>query len=114
MNFRDAGDAAAAHPRGQGPAARGDDGDARQGLAGGADHGESGLPQLSLAFSAGILAPAGTPAAVVAKLNAEINEAMKSPELAASMGKLGFEPKFWSPQDYAAFLAEEGKRWRRS
>jgi tripartite-type tricarboxylate transporter receptor subunit TctC len=72
---------------------------------------ESGLPQLSLAFSAGILAPAGTPAAVVAKLNAEINEAMRSPELAASMGKLGFEPKFWSPQDYAAFLAEEGKRW---
>ena len=72
---------------------------------------ESGLPQLSLAFSAGILAPAGTPAAVVDKLNAEINEAMKSPELAASMGKLGFEPQFWSPQDYAAFLAEEGKRW---
>ena len=72
---------------------------------------ESGLPQLSLAFSAGILAPAGTPAAIVAKLNAEINAAMKSPELAASMGKLGFEPQFWSPQDYAAFLAEEGKRW---
>jgi len=72
---------------------------------------ESGLPQLSLAFSAGILAPAGTPAAVVAKLNGEINEAMKSPELAASMAKLGFEPQFWSPQDYAAFLAEEGKRW---
>jgi tripartite-type tricarboxylate transporter receptor subunit TctC len=72
---------------------------------------ESGLPQLSLAFSAGILAPAGTPAAIVAKLNAEINEAMKSPELAASMAKLGFEPQFWSPQDYGAFLAEEARRW---
>jgi tripartite-type tricarboxylate transporter receptor subunit TctC len=72
---------------------------------------ESGLPQISLGFSAGILAPAGTPAAIVGKLNAEINEAMKSPELASSMGKLGFEPKFWSPQDYAAFLAEEMKRW---
>jgi tripartite-type tricarboxylate transporter receptor subunit TctC len=72
---------------------------------------ESGLPQLSLAFSAGILAPAGTPAAIVAKLNAEINEAMKSPELAASMAKLGFEPQFWSPQDYGTFLAEEARRW---
>jgi tripartite-type tricarboxylate transporter receptor subunit TctC len=72
---------------------------------------ESGLPQLSLAFSAGILAPAGTPAAIVAKLNAEINEAMKSAELAASMAKLGFEPQFWSPQDYGTFLAEEARRW---
>ena len=72
---------------------------------------ESGLPQLSLAFSAGILAPAGTPAAIVAKLNAEIKEAMKSPALAASMAKLGFEPQFWSPQDYGAFLAEEARRW---
>jgi tripartite-type tricarboxylate transporter receptor subunit TctC len=72
---------------------------------------KSGLPQLTLGFSAGILAPAGAPAAVVEKLNAEINEAMKSPELAASMGKLGFEPKFWSPHEYAAFLAEEARRW---
>ena len=72
---------------------------------------ESGLPQLALTFSAGILAPAGTPPAIVAKLNSAINEAMKSPELHASMGKLGFEPTLWSAQEYAAFLAEEAKRW---
>jgi tripartite-type tricarboxylate transporter receptor subunit TctC len=72
---------------------------------------ESGLLQLTLEFSAGILAPAGTPAAIVEKLNGEINNAMKSPELAASMAKLGFEPKFWSVQQYAAFLADEMKRW---
>ena len=53
---------------------------------------ESGLPQLALSFSAGLLAPAGTPAEIVDKLNVEINEAMKTPELAASMAKLGFEP----------------------
>jgi tripartite-type tricarboxylate transporter receptor subunit TctC len=72
---------------------------------------ESGLPQLTLGFSAGILAPAGTPSAIVNKLNAEINEAMKSTELAASMAKLGFEPMFWSPKQYGAFLADEAKRW---
>jgi tripartite-type tricarboxylate transporter receptor subunit TctC len=72
---------------------------------------ESGLPQLTLGFSAGILAPAGTPAAVVGKLNGEINEAMKSPELGASMRKLGFDPQFWSATDYAAFLAKEAQRW---
>jgi tripartite-type tricarboxylate transporter receptor subunit TctC len=72
---------------------------------------ESGLPQLSLSFSAGFLAPAGTPPAIREKLNAEINEAMKSPELAASLNKLGFEPQFWSVQQYGAFLAAEMQKW---
>jgi tripartite-type tricarboxylate transporter receptor subunit TctC len=72
---------------------------------------ESGLPQLALIFSAGLLAPAGTPAEIIDRLNAEINEAMRAPELEASMAKLGFEPQIWSPQEYAAFLAEEGRRW---
>jgi len=72
---------------------------------------ESGLPQLALTFSAGLLAPAGTPADIIQKLNLETNEAMKTPELTASMAKLGFEPQIWSPQDYAGFLAEEMRRW---
>ena len=40
---------------------------------------ESGLPELTLDFWAGMLAPAGTPADVVAKLNAAINEILRSP-----------------------------------
>jgi hypothetical protein len=36
---------------------------------------------------------------------------MKTPELIAAMAKLGFEPQFWSPPDYAAFLADEMRRW---
>jgi tripartite-type tricarboxylate transporter receptor subunit TctC len=72
---------------------------------------ESSLPQLTLIFSAGLLAPAGTPAEIVGKLNAEINDAMRTPELTAAMGKLGFEPKTWSPQEYGAFLADEMQRW---
>ena len=72
---------------------------------------ESGLPQLALIFSAGLLAPAGTRGEIIARLNAEINEAMRAPELQANMTKLGFEPQIWSPQEYAAFLAEEVRRW---
>jgi tripartite-type tricarboxylate transporter receptor subunit TctC len=72
---------------------------------------ESGLPQLALIFSAGLLAPAGTPDEIIARLNAATNEAMQAPELEASMAKLGFEPQIWSPQEYAAFLAEEIRRW---
>jgi tripartite-type tricarboxylate transporter receptor subunit TctC len=72
---------------------------------------ESGLPQLALIFSAGLLAPAGTPGEIIFRLNTEINEAMRAPELEASMAKLGFETQIWSPQEYAAFLAEEARRW---
>jgi tripartite-type tricarboxylate transporter receptor subunit TctC len=72
---------------------------------------ESGLPQLALIFSAGVLAPAGTPADIIGRLNAEINDAMETPELIAAMAKLGFEPRIWSPQDYGAFLADEMRRW---
>ena len=36
---------------------------------------------------------------------------MRTPELNASMVKLGFEPQIWSPQEYAAFLADEMQRW---
>jgi len=72
---------------------------------------ESGLPQLALIFSAGMLAPAGTPAAIIDRLNTEINEAMRTPELAADMERLGFEPQICPPQEYAAFLADEMQRW---
>jgi len=58
-----------------------------------------------------MLAPAGTPNDIVNRLNAQINQAMKTRELAASMDKLGFEPQIWSPHDYAAFLADEMRRW---
>ena len=42
---------------------------------------ESGLPQLSLSFTAGFVAPAGTPAPILDTLNAAINETLQSPEL---------------------------------
>jgi len=72
---------------------------------------ECGLPELTLDFWAGILAPASTPPAVVDKLNAAINASLRSPEMKASMSKLGFETTIGSPQDFAAFIAEELPRW---
>jgi tripartite-type tricarboxylate transporter receptor subunit TctC len=72
---------------------------------------ESGLPQLALTFSAGVLAPAGTPAPVLDTLHKAFYEALKSPELTASMAKLGFQPEPWTRQQYAAFLADEMKKW---
>lgn len=72
---------------------------------------EVGMGELTLDFWAGMLAPAATPPDVVSKLNAAINEQLKSPEMTATMSKLGFEPKIGSPRDFAAFIAEELPRW---
>jgi tripartite-type tricarboxylate transporter receptor subunit TctC len=72
---------------------------------------EVGLPELTIDLWAGILAPIGTPADVVDRLNAAINAALRSPEMKASMSKLGFEAKIGSPQDFSAFIADEIPRW---
>jgi tripartite-type tricarboxylate transporter receptor subunit TctC len=74
---------------------------------------ESGFPGLSLFFWSGLLAPAGTPAAIVSRLNAETNTALRSPEMTASMARLGVEPSTGSPEDFAAFIAEEAPKWAR-
>jgi tripartite-type tricarboxylate transporter receptor subunit TctC len=72
---------------------------------------ETGLPDLTLEFWGGILAPAGTPPNIVAKLNAAINDTLRSVEMKASMAKLGFEAKIGSPGDFTAFIAAEVPRW---
>jgi tripartite-type tricarboxylate transporter receptor subunit TctC len=74
---------------------------------------ELGSDELSLEYWAGVWAPAGTPADVVTELNAVINEALKSPEMTASLTKLGFETRIGSPQDFANFVAAEIPRWAR-
>jgi tripartite-type tricarboxylate transporter receptor subunit TctC len=72
---------------------------------------EVGMPDLTLEFWAGVLAPAGTPPEIVGKINAAINDTLRSPEMKESMTKLGFDAKIGSPQDYANFIAEEIPRW---
>ncbi len=72
---------------------------------------EVGLPELTLEFWAGVLAPAGTPPDIVGKINAAINDTLRSPEMKDAMAKLGIDAKIGSPQDYARFIAEEIPRW---
>jgi tripartite-type tricarboxylate transporter receptor subunit TctC len=59
----------------------------------------------------GVVAPRGTPAAVIDKLNAVINEGLRSPEMRASFAKLGIEPTITSPQEFAAIIAQEIPKW---
>ncbi len=58
-----------------------------------------------------IVAPAGVPAPIVARLNAVINEGLRSGEMRASLDKLGIEPHATTPAEFAKIIAEEAPRW---
>ena len=62
---------------------------------------------------AGVLAPVGTPAAIVAKLNAAIAAAMRDPEVRTRLAQTGVVPGLNSPEEFAAYLKEENERWSR-
>ena len=51
------------------------------------------------------------PGELVARLNAVINDSLKSPDMQATLAKFGSEANITSPQDFAAFIAGETKKW---
>jgi tripartite-type tricarboxylate transporter receptor subunit TctC len=72
---------------------------------------ESGYPGFEADQWYGVVAPAGTPAAVVARLNAEINKALALPEVAQQMAVEGAVPTPVTPQAFAALIQRELPRW---
>ena len=62
---------------------------------------------------AGVLAPARTPPAIVAKLNAGISTALNNPEVRAKLAQSGVTPAPDSPEEFAAYLRDEYTRWGR-
>ena len=59
----------------------------------------------------GVVAPAGTPAAVIAKLNATINDGLRTPQVRELMAKIGIEPLITTPQEFADIIAREVPKW---
>jgi tripartite-type tricarboxylate transporter receptor subunit TctC len=72
---------------------------------------ESGYPKMTSAIYYGILGPAGLPDNVVSRINDIAIEIVKSPELIATMAKVGFEPISGSPQDFSNLIATEMQKW---
>jgi tripartite-type tricarboxylate transporter receptor subunit TctC len=68
---------------------------------------EAGFPEAESNFWVAMLAPAKTPKDVVAKLNAEVNRALQSPEVKERLAKLGTEPMAMTPEQFDKFVAEE-------
>ncbi len=59
----------------------------------------------------GVVAPMGTPAAAIERLNSVINEGLASPEMRAGFAALGVEPVIATPQEFAAIIAREVPKW---
>jgi tripartite-type tricarboxylate transporter receptor subunit TctC len=59
----------------------------------------------------GIAAPRGTPAAIVERLNAEINAGLRDPGLKARLAELGGMPIGGSPDDFGRLIAEDTEKW---
>jgi tripartite-type tricarboxylate transporter receptor subunit TctC len=73
---------------------------------------ESGGPQISVEAWYGLLAPAGTPPAAIARLHEAFTTALRRPEVTARIAALGFEPVGNSPADFARFMAAEAPKWQ--
>src|SRR4051812_6756240 len=72
---------------------------------------EVGVPDFIALTFTGVVALAGTPAAIVDKLNAAINESLKPSDVVAALGKLGAEVRTGSAAEFGTFLAKERDLW---
>lgn len=72
---------------------------------------EAGVPGYDSTGWFGIVAPAGTPTPIVARLNAEINAALSDETLKANMRNLGVEPAPDTPAAFDAYIRSETAKW---
>jgi tripartite-type tricarboxylate transporter receptor subunit TctC len=72
---------------------------------------EAGVSDYVMTAFFGVVAPAGTPAPVVAKLNAVINDGLKTEALQSALKKLGAAPTIESPEKFGAFISAEMHKW---
>jgi tripartite-type tricarboxylate transporter receptor subunit TctC len=74
---------------------------------------EAGVPGYEAVIWLGIMAPAGTPKAIVDKLNAEITKAVSSPAIKASWSEQGAVPMTMTPEEFDHYLREDIEKWAR-
>jgi len=73
---------------------------------------EEGLPALELEFWIGVLAPARTPSALVARLNREIGQILQLPEMRATLFAQGAEAAPGTPKQFADFIGAESAKMK--
>ena len=74
---------------------------------------ESGLAGYDVSVWYGLLAPAGTPKAIVARLNADVTRALQTPDLRERFTKMGSTATPSTPDEFEAFIKRDYDRWAR-
>jgi tripartite-type tricarboxylate transporter receptor subunit TctC len=72
---------------------------------------ESGYKGFEAGTWSGLVAPAGTPADIIAKLNAEVGKVLARADFLEKLAAEGSQPLGGSPQQFAEFLREEQAKW---
>jgi tripartite-type tricarboxylate transporter receptor subunit TctC len=72
---------------------------------------EAGLPDYAPLAWQGLLAPVGTPAAILEKLSAAMQKATQNPVLAEKWRQYGGELKATTPAEFAAFIKADSAKW---
>jgi tripartite-type tricarboxylate transporter receptor subunit TctC len=72
---------------------------------------ESAVPGFDVSVWFGIVAPAGTPESVIAKLNAQINGILKLAQVRQAFNSQGVEPAGGTPGDFSSFIAAQTVKW---
>ena len=74
---------------------------------------ESGLPGFEATSWFGIVAPTGTPPAIIARINADVNQWLQSPEAKDKLLAQGAVAAGGSPEQFAAYIHAETEKWAR-
>jgi tripartite-type tricarboxylate transporter receptor subunit TctC len=72
---------------------------------------EAGVPGYEATIWLGIMAPAGTPQAIVDRLNAEISKVVNKPEVRELWAKQGANPMVMTPKEFDAYLRKDIEKW---
>jgi tripartite-type tricarboxylate transporter receptor subunit TctC len=72
---------------------------------------ESGYPDFTIDAWTGVMAPKGTPPQIVAKLNAVINDGLKTQDIKTALARFHALPKASSPEEFEAFLKDQLPKW---
>jgi tripartite-type tricarboxylate transporter receptor subunit TctC len=74
---------------------------------------EAGVKGYDLYGWGGIVAPAGVPADIAARLNAEITRALKAPDVAEKLATLGSVPGTMGTAEFGRFIQDEAAKWKK-
>ncbi len=74
---------------------------------------DAGVPGYVAEGWFGLLAPTGTPKAIINKINTDLNAILVLPEVKAGLAKFGVQPRLTTPEQFTTYIAEEMDKWQK-